>query len=340
MRAGVIPDPFAAHARAGRGLGGGQRLGVRDDVHRGRPRPRHAYLLFHGLDTVAEIALNGEELGQTDNMFVPHEFSVDGRLRAGENHLRVTFRSALRVGRERQGPGTTRRRPTPVRRRTGTTGRPARSSARRSTCSAGTGDPSCPPAASGVPWSWCTVPVARLGECKHVVEFTDDGKAIVTVEAEVERSPDAVDLPLTLTVGLPSVGYLEKDFDDVLPGPISVSVPVGQCKVTATASLTIDKPRRWNPIGLNDDTQSRHPSCRFTWFRHRWQMALTSYTWLFRIGLRTIELIREPDDDGQGEGFKFRVNGHDVFIKGANWIPEDSFPSRLENEPDHRFLRG
>ena len=52
-----------------------------------------------------------------------------------------------------------------------------------------------------------------------------------------------------------------------------------------------------------------------------------------KIGLRTIELIREPDADGKGEGFKFRVNGHDVFIKGANWIPEDSFPSRLENEP-------
>ena len=44
-------------------------------------------------------------------------------------------------------------------------------------------------------------------------------------------------------------------------------------------------------------------------------------------------MIREPDADGQGEGFKFRVNGHDVFMKGANWIPEDSFPSRLENEP-------
>ena len=39
------------------------------------------------------------------------------------------------------------------------------------------------------------------------------------------------------------------------------------------------------------------------------------------IGLRTIELIREPDADGKGEGFKFSVNGNDIFMKGANWIP-------------------
>jgi len=50
------------------------------------------------------------------------------------------------------------------------------------------------------------------------------------------------------------------------------------------------------------------------------------------IGLRTIELIREPDADGKGEGFKFRVNGSDLFIKGANWIPEHSFPTLITHE--------
>ena len=101
MRAGVIPDPFARlHERDVAWVAESdweyETTFTVDD-----PVPGHAYLLFHGLDTVAEIALNGEALGQTDNMYVPHEFPVDGRLRAGENHLRVTFRSALRVGRER-----------------------------------------------------------------------------------------------------------------------------------------------------------------------------------------------------------------------------------------------
>jgi beta-mannosidase len=33
-----------------------------------------------------------------------------------------------------------------------------------------------------------------------------------------------------------------------------------------------------------------------------------------------------------GEGFKFRVNGADVFAKGANWIPNDSFPGAITSE--------
>lgn len=51
-----------------------------------------------------------------------------------------------------------------------------------------------------------------------------------------------------------------------------------------------------------------------------------------RIGFRKLELIREPDADGKGEGFKFRVNGQDLFIKGANWIPDSSYPSRISKE--------
>jgi len=41
--------------------------------------------------------------------------------------------------------------------------------------------------------------------------------------------------------------------------------------------------------------------------------------------------VQEPDADGNGESFKFRVNGRDTFVRGANWIPADSFPSRLEH---------
>lgn len=49
-----------------------------------------------------------------------------------------------------------------------------------------------------------------------------------------------------------------------------------------------------------------------------------------RIGLRTIRLVREPDE--QGESFEFEVNGRRVWSRGANWIPNDSFPSRLNVE--------
>jgi Beta-galactosidase/beta-glucuronidase len=48
-----------------------------------------------------------------------------------------------------------------------------------------------------------------------------------------------------------------------------------------------------------------------------------------RFGIRTVELDRTSitDDAGSGE-FCFRVNGHKIFAMGSNWVPVDAFHSR------------
>jgi len=46
------------------------------------------------------------------------------------------------------------------------------------------------------------------------------------------------------------------------------------------------------------------------------------------IGLRTIELVRE--NDSLGKSFYFKVNNRPVFMKGANYIPQDIFLSRAK----------
>ena len=45
-----------------------------------------------------------------------------------------------------------------------------------------------------------------------------------------------------------------------------------------------------------------------------------------RIGFRDLKLVTKEDE--RGLGFKFCVNGVDVFAKGANWIPCDAMPLR------------
>ncbi len=49
-----------------------------------------------------------------------------------------------------------------------------------------------------------------------------------------------------------------------------------------------------------------------------------------RIGLRKIEVIQEPDE--WGESFYFKINGKDIFIRGADYIPEDNLLSRISPE--------
>ncbi|MEN6480484.1 MAG: sugar-binding domain-containing protein, partial [Anaerolineales bacterium] len=54
-----------------------------------------------GLDTIATLTLNGQTLGQTDNMFRTWEFDVRGALRLGENELVIAFRSPMQYVREK-----------------------------------------------------------------------------------------------------------------------------------------------------------------------------------------------------------------------------------------------
>ena len=313
MKAGVIPDPFVRlHERDVAWVDD------RDWVYEttftvDTPAPS-MFLRFLGLDTIAEIALNGQPLGMTDNMFIPHEFAVGGRIVAGENHLSVTFRSAMRVGKERQTAWNASGEDT-LSYDWNNWGE--RSFVRKAQYQYG--------------WDWgpvlrgcglwqpvelVTVPVARLGDWKHTVEFADDGKALVTVTVEVERMPGQENTPLLFLLSIP-----EED-GHCGAGHRPVEVPFGEGKVEAQGILTLDQPERWQPNGLGEQVLynlllTLGGTEVETFYDERW----------VQIGLRTIELIREPDADGKGEGFKFRVNGNDLFIKGANWIPDHSFPT-------------
>ncbi|MBQ7231397.1 MAG: glycoside hydrolase family 2 protein [Oscillospiraceae bacterium] len=56
----------------------------------------HQYLIFHGLDTICHIYLNGELLERVQNMHRTYEVCCRQALREGENTLRLEFKSPTR----------------------------------------------------------------------------------------------------------------------------------------------------------------------------------------------------------------------------------------------------
>ncbi|MEW5816740.1 MAG: glycoside hydrolase family 2 protein, partial [Spirochaetota bacterium] len=49
-----------------------------------------------------------------------------------------------------------------------------------------------------------------------------------------------------------------------------------------------------------------------------------------KIGLREVELIQEPISAQEGLSFTIRINGKNIFCKGANWVPADSILARVD----------
>lgn len=59
------------------------------------------------------------------------------------------------------------------------------------------------------------------------------------------------------------------------------------------------------------------------------------------MGIRYIELVQEPTSAGNvtGETFYFKINHVPVYAKGANWIPSDSFPTRVSPSKVKHLIR-
>jgi beta-mannosidase len=57
----------------------------------------------------------------------------------------------------------------------------------------------------------------------------------------------------------------------------------------------------------------------------------------YQVGLRTVELRQQPDE--WGRSFTFVVNGLPIFAKGSNWIPADSFPTRIAKNDLERLIK-
>lgn len=256
----------------------------------------HIELVCDGLDTLAEVKLNDQLLSHAANMFCVQRWEVKSLLRQGENTLRIRFtgpaRAALEYDRQRHLPGT---------RHTIPGGQYLRKAPSQFGWDWG---PKLPPI--GV---WHEVRLlgysrARLDDVQLRQQHID-GKVIVTAALTIETARDASRWAV-LRLTAPD-------------GHVQTIETVSNAETTAL-DLEVDHPQLWWPNGYGDQ-----PLYRVEVSLREGETTLDQRE--YRIGLRTVELRQV--DDRWGCSFTFVVNGVPIFTKGANWIPADSFPTRI-----------
>jgi beta-mannosidase len=94
--------------------------------------------------------------------------------------------------------------------------------------------------------------------------------------------------------------------------------------------IRIAKPKLWYPVGYGAQSRYRFSAV----IRTGKEVAARAE---MKTGLRSIELRRVPDQ--WGKSFEFVVNGIEVFSKGADVIPFDSFPNRVTPDIHRKILQ-
>ncbi|XVS63507.1 glycoside hydrolase family 2 protein [Actinosynnema sp. CA-299493] len=251
-------------------------------------------LAFDGLDTVATVELNGRVLGHTANMFRSYRFDVREHLKDGANDLVVTFHSALAHAEEQEERLGRRDRayPHPM------------NAVRKMACSFGWDwGPDLQTAGIWKPVRLERWTAARLAGVRPLVTVDADGTGRVEVHVEVDRARDT-DLTAVATVaGVERHVRVEGD--------------------SAVVTVEVPDVDLWWPAGYGD-----HPlyDLHVVLRSDGEEVDRTDR----RIGFRTITVDTTPDE--VGTPFTFVVNGKPVFAKGANWIPDDHFLTRVTRD--------
>ena len=259
-----------------------------------------AELVFQGLDTLAEIRLNGRILARTDNMHRTWRLPAGEALRAGTNTLRIAFAPAqdyVEAAAE-ENPDVTY---------TGGSELLWTGALRKAHYMFG--------------WDWGPrLPDAGIWR-EACVEFYK--ARLEDVQVHQVHGDGGVTLEVRVRTGAPAVS-LE------LADPDGQRIGAAEGAAGETLRIRVDRPRLWWPNGLGDQPL-------YTLKVRAVSGGSTEDETALRLGLRTLGVSRKPDE--WGESFALCCNGVDFFSMGGDYIPEDSLLTRMNAERTARLLR-
>ncbi|MBL8992418.1 MAG: glycoside hydrolase family 2 protein [Spirochaetia bacterium] len=269
-------------------------------------------LVFHGLDTISEVRLNGKVLGKTDNMFRTYVFPIP-TAKERNNTLEIKFFSPSKhalalekkIGRLKQAnPGFD-----------------ARQHLRKAACSYGW-DWGIRLAVSGI---WRDVVLEgrkkgpQIASVRLDTHSLDSKQAVLEFQGELEASKKP-------SSSNKKTGLRWEIRGECKGSSFKESIPVKS--PLTTHRFKLPTPRTWMPRGFGE---ANLYNVSVSLVDEKGQ-ALDLET--FRFGVRRIEI--EQKKDKAGKSFLIKVNGVPVWAKGANWIPVDSM---IPRDHDHRTRR-
>jgi beta-mannosidase len=256
------------------------------------------YLVCDGLDTIANVFVNDKLVGASQNMFRQYRWDIKGLLKEGDNEVRVYFYSPVNYASEQNT-----KKPMP------------------SVSQAIAGGPHIRKAPCQFGWDWGPQ-LPPIGIWQHI---RLEGYSQARIKGvHLRQFTQAKKSRIEASVNLEQWGGKNVELEMVVTSPDGKKHLATTVKsVREKLVIEIRNPQLWWPNGYG--TQ---PLYQVSISLKNGNDVLDARQ--YQLGLRSLELVQKPDEWGQS--FTFEVNGVSVFAKGSDWIPADSFPTRITDE--------